>query len=158
MRAGLTRATMKPAGSDEMSSSSGGPSTTLGRCREHLRSTPTNVFRTLAFLPLGSRAAVQRALAQLIREGHLVRIGVGVYARAKRSPLTGNVIPVAPMEVLVPEALALFGVEVRASKAYRDYNEGRTTQVPGQFLINTGKRRITRRLQFKGRGPGYERG
>lgn len=140
-----------------MSSSNDGPSTTVGRCREHLRTTTVNVFRTLAFLPLGSRAAVQRALAQLIREGLLVRIGVGVYARAKRSPLTGNVIPVAPMEVLAPEALALFGVEVRVSKAYRDYNEGRTTQVPGQFLINTGNRRITRRLQFKGRGPGYER-
>jgi hypothetical protein len=95
-----------------MSSRSDGPSTTLGRCREHLRATTANVFRTLALLPMGSRAAVQRALAQLIREGHLVRIGVGVYARAKRSPLTGNVIPVAPMEVLTAEALQLFGVEV----------------------------------------------
>lgn len=133
------------------------PSTTLDRCREHMGATPANVFRTLAFLPFGSRTAVQRALAQLVREGLLVRIGIGVYARAKRSPLTGNVIPVAPLEVLVPEALALFGVEVRASKAYRDYNEGRTTQVPGQFAISTGKRRISRRLEFKGRGPSYER-
>lgn len=112
----------------------------------------------MAFLPLGSHSAVQRALAQLIRDGQLVRIGVGVYARTKRSAVTGNVIPVAPMEVLAPEALALFGVEVLASRAYRDYNEGKTAQVPAQFLMNTGKRRITRRLQFKGRGPGYERG
>jgi hypothetical protein len=87
-----------------------------------------------------------------------VRIGVGLYARSKRSPLTGNFFPMAPMAVLAPEAMELFGVQVQASTAYRDYNEGRTTQVSDQFLMNTGKRRITRRLQFKGRGPGYERG
>lgn len=141
----------------ELKSDEGQPKTTAGRCRKHLRESPANVFRTLAFRPFGSRAAVQRALAQLIRDEKLVRIGVGVYARAKRSSLTGAAIPVAPLEVLAPQALALFGVEVWPPRAYRDYNEGRTNQVPWQFVLNTGTRRITRRLQFKGKGPGYER-
>jgi hypothetical protein len=71
--------------------------------------------------------------------------------------LTGAAIPVAPLEVLAPAALALFGVEVFPPKAYRDYNEQRTSQVPSAFVLNTGRRRIKRRLQFNGRGPEYER-
>lgn len=140
-----------------MQRSEGQPSTTLHRCRRFLQASTANVFRTLAFLPLGSRSAVQRALAQLVRDGQLVRIGVGVYARTKRSVLTGAVIPVAPLEVLAPEALSLFGIEVRPPKAFRDYNEGRSNQVPCTFVLNTGRRRITRRLQFNGNGPSYER-
>lgn len=140
-----------------MTSAEDQSTTTLGRCRRHLLTSTAKVFRTLAFLPFGSPTAVQRALAQLVLDGELIRIGVGVYVRTKRSVVTGAVIPVAPLEVLAPEALALFGVEVWPPKAYRDYNEGRTDQVPCGLVLNTGKRRIARRLQFNGRGPGYER-
>ena len=51
----------------------------------------------------------------------------------------------------------MFRVEVWPPQAYRDYSEGRTDQVPVGFVLNTWKRRIVRRLQFNGRGPGHER-
>lgn len=131
---------------------------TLERCRAHLHQSSARVFRTQSFLAHGSRTCVQSALAQLVRESELIRIGVGVYARTKRSVLTGDFIPVAPLEVLASEALALFGVQVQPPKAYRDYNEGLTNQVPVRFVLNTGPRRITRRFEFNGRSLEYERG
>lgn len=132
---------------------------TRDKCLDYLRTSREDVFRTLQFAEFGGRTSVQRALAQLIEDGQLVRIGVGVYARAKRSVLSGKPIPVQPLEVLAPQALALFGVQVEPSRAVRDYNAGKTTQVPGSgVVLNTGKRRVTRRIAFNGQGPSYERG
>jgi hypothetical protein len=130
--------------------------TVADRCRMVLASSQASVFRTLAFQGCGSRAAVQRALVRLMADSLLVRIGVGVYARAKRSSVTGAVIPVKPLEYLAQEALALFGVEAGPSRAVQEYNAGRTTQVPCRTVLNTGTRRVTRKISFNGKGPSYE--
>lgn len=130
--------------------------TTVARCQAVLQDSQGNVFRTLAFNGCGSRSAVQRGLQQLIKDELLVRIGVGVYARAKRSSVTGATIPIKPLEYLAAEALALFGVEVGPSRATQEYNSGRTTQLPGKVVLNTGSRRVTRRISFNGNGPSYE--
>lgn len=115
------------------------------------------VFVRADFEELGSRASVNRALRLLTHEGALVRIGLGLYAKSKRSVLTGKPIPVRPLEVLAPIALQKLGVKIRESKAVREYNSGRTSQVPSGVVLDTGRRRVTRRIGFGGTFVQYER-
>jgi hypothetical protein len=81
---------------------------------------------------------------------------VGVYAKAKKSVLSGNPIPVRPLGVLAPQALKKMGVELFVSPAVVEYNAGRTTQIPAGNVINTGERRITRKLAFGQQRVTYE--
>lgn len=53
------------------------------------------VFLRREFTRFGSVAQVTRALGQLITEGQLVRLGVGIYAKAKRSALSGKVMGIS---------------------------------------------------------------
>lgn len=106
---------------------------------------------------LGSASQLSVALNALLQQGVLVRIGTGVYAMAKRSVLSGEPIPVEPIEVLAPIALRKLGVKVQAPRRNRGYNSGRTTQVPVGLVVNVGDRRITRKLGFNGNFVEYER-
>jgi len=115
------------------------------------------VFLRGEFERFGSPAQVGRALTQLTREGALVRLGVGVYAKAKPSVLTGKPIPARPLEVLAPEVLKKLGITVMPSRLTQDYNAGRSTQLPSGIVLNTGKRRIARKLSFNGKAVQYER-
>lgn len=71
-----------------------------------------NVFLRSEFARFGSPAQLSQALRQLIAEGVLVKLGLGVFAKAKPSALTGKPIPVQPLEVLAPPVLQKLGVKV----------------------------------------------
>lgn len=114
------------------------------------------VLRPADFQLFGSEASVKRALRALVDQGVLVRLGVGLYVKAKRSVLSGQPIPVRPLEVLGPMALSRLGVEVQESSRTRAYNTGRTTQIPTGVVVNTGRRRITRKIGFNGKFVEYE--
>lgn len=77
-----------------------------------------------------------------------VKLGLGVFAKAKPSTLTGNPIPVQPLEVLAPLVLQKLGVKVKPSQAVRDYNSGTSQQQAAGIVLDTGPRRITRKLGF----------
>jgi hypothetical protein len=106
---------------------------------------------------LGSSSQLSVALRALLDQGVLVRIGVGIYAKAKLSVLSGKPIPISPLEVLAPLALQKLGVKVQASRGVREYNSGATTQVPAGLVVNVGQRRITRTIGFNGKVLEYER-
>lgn len=114
------------------------------------------VFVRSEFSSFGSAAQVSRALRHFVNTGALVKLGVGVYAKAKTSVLTGNAIPVKPVDLLAPVALQKLGVSVRASKRTEAYNSGETTQIPAGTVLNTGGRRISRKLGFGERYVQYE--
>lgn len=42
------------------------------------------------------------------------------------------------------------------SRLTQDYNAGRSTQLPSGIVLNTGKRRIARKLSFNGKVIQYE--
>lgn len=106
---------------------------------------------------LGSSSQLSVALRALQDQGVLVRIGVGIYAKAKPSVLSGKPIPISPLEVLAPLALQKLGVNVQASRRVRDYNDGSTTQVPSGLVVNVGRQRVTRKIGFNGKVVEYER-
>ncbi|MXZ83946.1 MAG: S-adenosylhomocysteine hydrolase [Synechococcus sp. SB0666_bin_14] len=96
---------------------------------------------------LGSASQVSRGLRQLVEDGKLVRIGMGVYAKATPSRLSGQPAPRQTLEVLAAETFDRLGIAWQQGKAQRLYNAGLTTQVPWRTTFDTSPRRIRRRLQ-----------
>jgi hypothetical protein len=115
-----------------------------------------DVFLRSEFAHFGSSAQLSRALRHLLEIGTLVKLGVGVYAKAKPSALSGKPIPVKPLEVLAPLALQKLGVKVSACQTVLDYNSGLSTQLAAGIVVDTGRRRISRKLSFGERSVSYE--
>src|ERR1700709_1571208 len=99
------------------------------------------------FDDLGGYDQVGRALLALTKKGKLIKIGYGLYAKAKVSSLTGNTVPVEPLPALARKALDRLGVTSLPSQAEIDYQQGRSTQVPTGRLIGVNKR-ISRKIGY----------
>ncbi|MFP5384161.1 MAG: DUF6088 family protein [Gammaproteobacteria bacterium] len=120
------------------------------RIRSSITRSKWVVFVPADFSDLSSASQVGRALRELRAEGVLIRFGRGLYAKAKRSPLTNRVIPVRPLPLLAVEALTRkLNVEVVEGDDLRRYNAGRSTQVPtGRVITVRGGK--SRRMSFGG--------
>lgn len=126
------------------------------RIKRSVTKSRAKVFIRKDFEGFGSSAQVTRAVQVLIREQKLVRIGKGVYARAKPSVLSGQPIPECPLEELAPVALKKLGYRVQPPRAVSDYNAGRTTQIPAGIVLNTGSNRVSRKIEFGAQKIRYE--
>ena len=100
------------------------------------------------FLDLGDYDQVGRALRELVRRGELVRVGYGIYGKARRSSVTGKPVPRKPLIAIATEGLRKAGYNVSQSKAAKAYREGRTTQIPARLALDLGKQRIARSIRF----------
>ncbi|GJH12622.1 type IV toxin-antitoxin system AbiEi family antitoxin domain-containing protein [Caballeronia novacaledonica] len=142
-----------------------------GKSRERRRQQMTTLDRVARFLAhsdvvilraevahLGSGAQVGRVLARLVREKKLIRVSMGVYAKTRVNSFTGALTPAATFEEIAADTFRKLGVDVSVGRAAREYNSGKTTQVPVQPVVNTGRRRITRRIAVGSRAVIYERG
>lgn len=115
------------------------------------------VFMREDFKDLGGYDQVGRALRHLAKEEKLLKIGYGLYAKTKKSFLTGNTIPVAWLGDLAREALGRLGIQTFPSSADIEYYRDRTTtQVPTGRLIGI-KGRIKRRIGYDGAYIYYEK-
>ena len=114
------------------------------------------VFVREDFADLGGYDQIGRILRQLAAEEKLIKIGYGLYAKAKRSSLTGEIVPVLPLPDLAREALNRLGIQTGISKLTRDYNAGLTTQVPTGRKIAI-KGRVSRKIGYDGTYVSYER-
>ena len=114
-----------------------------------------SVFLREDFGDLADYDQVGRSLRRLVAKGKLVKIGYGLYARAARSPLSGNTVPEKSLPSLAVEALTRLKREVRPSREARAYNEGGSTQVPtGRVLAVKG--RISRKIGYDGKYVSFE--
>jgi len=115
----------------------------------------SSVFVREDFEDLGGYDQIGRILRGLASAGKVVKIGYGLYAKAKISPLTGETIPVAPLPSLAKEALERLGVRIAPSRLEKEYNAGLTTQVPTGRLIAV-KGRVSRKIGYGGAYISYE--
>ncbi len=113
------------------------------------------VFVREDFEDLAGYDQIGRILRELARAGKLIKIGYGLYAKAKISPLTGAVVPVLPLPSLAKEALERLGLETFPSFYEREYNAGRSTQVPTGRRIAV-KGRVSRKIGYDGTYVSYE--
>lgn len=114
-----------------------------------------NVFLRDDFADLGDYDQVGRVLRKLATKGQLIRIGYGLYAKAKPSILTGELVPTVTLPKLGQEALARLKVKTVPSTAELAYRAGQSTQVPTGRLIGV-RGRISRKIGYKGAYLQYE--
>ncbi len=89
------------------------------------------------FAAIGSTSQISRSLKQLIKAGTIVRLGYGVYAKARPSSLSGKPVPRVTLEELALEALQKLCVTVQLGRAQAAYAAGETTQIPVWTTFNT---------------------
>jgi Family of unknown function (DUF6088) len=105
-----------------------------------------DVFLRADFEDLGGYDQVGRALRTLIRKRQLVKVGQGLYARARTSSVNGEAVPARGLTTL-NEALQRVGVETVPTRLERAYNAGETTQVPTGRVVGV-RRRVRRRIGY----------
>ena len=125
------------------------PATIRDRIAMRIRRTRrTDVFVRDDFADFGAHDVVGRELRKLAGEGLLVKVGYGLYERARRSVLSGKPIPSAPLIEIGYQALRRLGHSPKPSQAAVDYMEGRTMQVPAGDRISVSGARVKRRIAF----------
>ena len=113
-----------------------------------------DVFLRISLNSFGSYNQISRALNALIEKKIIIRLGYGVYARAKVSPISGKVLPNKGLATLL-EALTVLGVPTFPSSAEQAYNSGKSTQVPTGRTIGV-RKPITRKIGYNGIFLNYE--
>jgi len=138
-----------------------GAKMTIGRKLENrvvyrIKRSRANVFLRRDFSDLSGYDQIGRTLRGLVNKGALIKLGYGLYTRAKVSSLTGKRIPEKSLPNLASEAMDKLGVEVAPTQAEKKYNAGISTQVPtGRlFAVNS---RISRKIGYDGKYINYER-
>lgn len=106
--------------------------------RQSIRCRSGHVVLRAELAPLGSASQVSQALKTLQRDGELLRLGAGVYAKARRDESTHEVTPVVEAETL--------GREVAHKLKAKVIDGG-----DGTLVLDTGDRRVSRKLAL-GRG------
>ena len=117
---------------------------------------PSNVIFRREIAGLGSPAQITVALTILIDKGAIVRISIGIYARTRKSSVTGATVPAGSLETPATETLMKMGVPSTPGRTATAYNAGDTNQLPGAFVVDTGERRISRKITVGGRALEYE--
>jgi hypothetical protein len=105
-----------------------------------------DVFLRADFEDLGGYDQVGRALRTLIRKRQLVKVGQGLYARARTSSINGEAVPARGLTTL-NEALQRVGVETVPTRLEQAYNAGQTTQVPTGRVVRV-RRRVRRKIGY----------
>nr|WP_315456920.1 DUF6088 family protein [uncultured Sphingorhabdus sp.] len=115
-----------------------------------------NVFLRKNFEDFGSYDAVGRALKKKTESGRLIQISKGVYAKAEYSRLIGKPAPLVGIKTLATEALVRLGYKVVPSSLEKNYNQGRSTQVPSGRMVAVNKM-PRRRIGYDGKYVVFER-
>lgn len=91
-----------------------------------------NVFIRKDFIGLGNYNQIGKALINLTRKAKLIRIGHGLYAKARINRITGSPMLAAEggFDQVAKEALTRLGIKWQPSRAEQNYNAGLSTQVP----------------------------
>jgi hypothetical protein len=114
-----------------------------------------DVFLRADFEDLGGYDQVGRVLRKIIRDGRLIRVGQGLYARARPSITSCEPVPARGLTTLT-EALRRVGIETVPTRLERAYNVGETTQVPTGRVVGV-TRRVRRKIGYGGMNLSFER-
>lgn len=90
---------------------------------------------------------ISRALKALMTDGEIARISRGIYAKAEISPYVNSPIISGGFEIACFEALDRLNIKWELGQLIKDYNEGRSQQVPMRMHIRL-KNRFRRRFVF----------
>lgn len=126
------------------------------RIETRIRRSKDCAFMPTDFLDLSTRNQIHKALRKLIEQDILIRIGHGVYAKAKISSLTHKVTPVSNLRSIAVDILRKIGVQVLSTQFEQDYKNGKSTQIPTGLVIGV-DRQVNRKIGFNGRFVKFEK-
>jgi len=125
------------------------------RIQFRIKKSKEAVFMLPDFLDLSDRDQVMRALRKLITQGLIIKAGQGVYVKAEKSIISGNLIPALSLREIGKCVAKKLKIKVIPNKYELWYNQGITTQVPtGNVISILG--RINRKIGFNGVYIRYE--
>lgn len=121
--------------------------TTKARIQSRLKRSKRYVFTRDDFNDIAGYDQIGRALRELLKEGQLLKVGYGVYTKARQNTITGMLMPASPggSAAVVIEVLKRLKVDYRLVGATNSYNSGKSTQIPASLEIETPPR-FKRRL------------
>lgn len=114
---------------------------------DKIKSMPGDVVIWADLIELGSSRQISRVLKECVEDGVLARIGRGVYAKTKQSKYVDEPIINNGFEDACIEALERLNIGWELGQVVKDYNEGRSQQVPAQLEIRL-KDRFRRTLSY----------
>ena len=109
---------------------------------------PSRVILRQDVAKLGSSRQVSRALDTLAKQGNLAKIGYGIYAKTKKSVITGDLYLPGGFLSIAREALTRLGIKWQLSEAELAYNSGKTQQVPANPPTKL-QTRFRRKLSYR---------
>lgn len=117
----------------------------------------TKTFIRADFESFGNYEQVGRALRELVIGKELVKVGYGVYVKAKISSISGKPIPTITMVDAGLQLMKKMGVKADVGKFARDYRDGKSTQIPMTEVIAINNSKIKRKIGWNGRELRYEK-
>jgi hypothetical protein len=127
-----------------------------GKIIRSIRQRKSVVILRSEVAPLGSPAQVSQVLTKLVGNGKLVCVSKGVYAKTRINRFTGKLTPAATFESIAAETFRKLRINVSPGQLAREYNAGKTEQVPMDGVVCTGARRISRKNLVAGRTVKHE--
>lgn len=106
------------------------------------------VFERKDFDGIASYVQVGRALNQLVERGCLMKMGYGLYTKAKTNRLTGLPMPTNPggTDAIIQEVLKMKGVDYQIDDLSMKSIQGEITQIPSSIQFSWDSKRFSRKL------------
>jgi len=118
------------------------------RIKTRVKRCKRSVFLRSDFKDIADYDQVGRGIRNLVREGLLMKIGYGLYARARVNRITGKLMPdnTAGADGVIIEAMERLGVDYKFDDLSRMNFSGQSTQIPANVKIISMDSRFTRKI------------
>ena len=119
------------------------------RMQKRLSRSKRYVFMRADFKDIAGYDRIGRVLRDLVESGELLKVGYGVYTKARKNPITGRIMPACPggSDAVILEALERLDVGYSFGRSSAKYLSGESTQIPAYTQIET-PYRFKRRLSI----------
>ena len=117
------------------------------RIQKRLSRSKRYVFLRTDFKDIAGYDQVGRVLRDLVKGGELLKVGYGVYTKARKNPITDRLMPACPggSDAVILEVLERLNVDYLLGRSSTKYLSGESTQIPAYTQIET-PYRFKRRL------------
>ncbi len=123
--------------------------TIQSRIETRVKRSKRSVFMRSDFKDIADYDQVGRCLRQLVREGLLLKISYGLYARARPNRITGKPMPDNPAgsDGVIIEALERLNVDYSFDEVSQSSLSGQSTQIPAKVKVIPKSARFTRKIK-----------
>ncbi|HBC3591460.1 TPA: S-adenosylhomocysteine hydrolase [Vibrio parahaemolyticus] len=122
--------------------------TAVDRIYQKIKRSRRYVFERKDFDGFASYDQIGRALKQLVKKGELIKLGYGLYTKARINSLTGKPMPTNPggSDALMREILKMKGVDFEMDNLSLQSLSGESTQIPSFVQYSWNPKQFNRKL------------